>query len=104
MTKTSIGRIGSTKTVKLGNQLAPLIFVSAIVLAAVIAIRPLAVPPSLPSAATGGFIIDRAFDDLTTITVEPRVPGIAGYCEAQAYLVAELEAMGPAFQCVFAPA
>ena len=73
----------------------PVIIVAlAIVLAAIVAIRPLAVPPALAGDATGGFDRTRALHDLAIITTAPRVPGSPGYDAAQRYLVAELEALG----------
>ena len=51
-----------------GSPIPVIIVALAIILAAIIAIRPLAVPPALSGDATGGFDITRALHDLEIIT------------------------------------
>jgi pimeloyl-ACP methyl ester carboxylesterase len=103
MTTISSGRINPIDSVRkqdsvskknVQDLLKTLLLVSVIVLAAVIAIRPLAVPPPRSTVGAGGFSVERALADLTMITAAPRVPGSSGYESAAAYLVAELEALG----------
>lgn len=83
----------STETnLKIPNTL---IYLAVAVLAAVVAITPLAVPPAGPAPGTvGSFSTARALRDLAVITAAPRVPGSAGYDAAVDYLVGEFEAMG----------
>lgn len=66
-----------------------------LVLAVVVAVRPMQRPPAIPaSLAPEAFSAQRAWADLEAITVAPRAMGTPGLAAARAYLVGELEALG----------
>ncbi len=79
----------------LGGYVIPVSLVVLMILAAVVGIWPLAVPPPLPATtAPDAFSVEEALADLAVITAQPRAPGMPGLAASREYLAGEFTALG----------